>query len=622
MNTKDLLYYNEFGGFEKETLNYIIRTQEKNTPMPWSHIIANENFGTIVTSDGGGYTWHGNSRENKITTWSNEAVTNLPSEVISISYDNRTFNTMPRDNLNEYEIRYGFGFAEYTHFSDIIESKLTIYVPIGKSEKVYVLNLKNKSIDNKSVEVNFAAEPVLGVDRTYTKKHLNFKEFENGIAVNNCYRDVYRDEEILFVCDRLAETEVWNQEVHIKSECVLKGISETTLCFRIIVKDSYNLCENNLDFKNETQNSKYTNNKHTNYFDELDEINKFWEEKFNKIKINTPLMSLNIMMNGWLEYQTLVSRLWGRTSFYQAGGAFGFRDQLQDVLMLLYTEPEASRKQILYHAKHQFKEGDVLHWWHPEKDNGIRSRCSDDFWWLPYVTAQYILKTKDYSILDEQIEYVKMDVLKEYEDEKYEVPQITDEKESLYMHAIRAIENGIQFGENGIPNIGSCDWNDGMNNIKGQSVWLGFFVVEVLNKFIPICEYKNDLEKVKKYKELTEELKNTLNTTAWDGKWYKRAFFENGEALGSEHNEECKIDGISQSWAVISGAGEKEKCIDALESLDRNLVDKENMIIKLLTPAFSKSIQNPGYIKAYKEGVRENGGQYTHECCCYHHFLS
>jgi cellobiose phosphorylase len=273
---------------------------------------------------------------------------------------------------------------------------------------------------------------------------------------------------------------------------------------------------------------------------------------------------------------------------------------------------EFAREQILYHSKHQFEEGDVQHWWHPEKDNGVRTRFTDDLLWLPYTVCEYINTTGDYGILDEVTTYIQMPALKEDEDELYSNSQVSENKDDIYIHCTKAIDKSLRFGSNGLPEIGSGDWNDGMNNIKGESVWLGFFLYDVLNKFIKICEIKNDNDRKKIYIETMEKLKQALNTSGWDGRWYKRAYFKDGTALGSVQNDECKIDGISQSWAAISDAGENDKKYMAMDSLDNYLVDRENMIIKLLTPPLDKTSLEPGYIKSYIPGVRENGGQYTH----------
>lgn len=322
------------------------------------------------------------------------------------------------------------------------------------------------------------------------------------------------------------------------------------------------------------------------------------------------------MLNGWIAYQTIASRLYAKSGYYQSGGAYGFRDQLQDTLGLKYLDIEFMKKQIIKHSKHQFKEGDVEHWWHEETGRGIRTRFSDDLLWLAFLTVEYIKFTGDKTILDIETPYLEGQILEENQDEKYDKYNETKEQESIYKHCIRAIEKSLNFGENGLPKIGSGDWNDGFSTVgnkgKGESVWLGFFLYTVLDNFIPICEEKGDLELAKKYEEIKKDLKRALNTNGWDGRWYKRAFMDDGNILGSMQNDECRIDSIAQSWSVISNAGENDKKYIAMESLENHLVDKENGIIKLLDPPFEKSKLEPGYIKAYLPGVRENGGQYTH----------
>ena len=322
------------------------------------------------------------------------------------------------------------------------------------------------------------------------------------------------------------------------------------------------------------------------------------------------------MLNGWTVYQTIESRLLGRSGYYQSGGAYGFRDQLQDTLGLKYIHPEFLKHQILKHAKHQFVEGDIEHWWHEETGRGIRTRFSDDLLWLVYVTLEYINHTGDTSILEIEIPYLQGELLKEGEDEKYDKYQVTSFKEPLYEHCKKAIERSLNFGENGLPKIGSGDWNDGFstvgNNGKGESVWLGFFLYGILDKFIPICKQKGEEELAQKYTTIQNQLKRALNTNGWDGRWYKRAFMDDGNILGSMENDECRIDSIAQSWSIISQAGDNDKKYISMDSLENHLVDRENGIIKLLDPPFAKGKLEPGYIKAYLPGVRENGGQYTH----------
>mgnify|MGYP003304657481 CR=1 FL=1 len=349
---------------------------------------------------------------------------------------------------------------------------------------------------------------------------------------------------------------------------------------------------------------------------ELEKTKEYWNKKLRTLQVKTPVESMNYMLNGWLVYQTITSRLWAKSGFYQSGGAYGFRDQLQDTMGIKYINPDFMKKQVLRHAAHQFIEGDVEHWWHEETNKGIRTKFSDDLLWLAYVTAEYVRFTKDTSLLDEKVSYITGPLLDENTDEHYDFHPKIDVEETIYEHCIKAIEKAINLGEHGIPKIGSGDWNDGFSTVgnkgRGESIWLGFFLYEVLNRFIPICELKGDLVSKEKYENLQQELKRNLNNHGWDGRWYRRAYTDEGDILGSIQNEECKIDSIAQSWAVISGAGDNDKKYISMESLENYLVDKQNGIIKLLDPAFEKSSLEPGYIKAYLPGVRENGGQYTH----------
>ena len=322
------------------------------------------------------------------------------------------------------------------------------------------------------------------------------------------------------------------------------------------------------------------------------------------------------MLNGWLAYQTIVSRLYARSGYYQSGGAYGFRDQLQDTLGLKYLDAEIMKNQIIKHSEHQFLEGDVEHWWHEETGRGIRTRFSDDLLWLVYMTIEYIKFTGNKSILDVETKYLEGPILEEGQDEKYNLYVKSTLAESIYKHCIKAIEKSLNFGENGLPKIGSGDWNDAFSAVgnkgKGESIWLGFFLYKILDGFIPICKEKNDEQLAIKYDEIKQKLKKALNTNGWDGRWYKRAYMDDGNILGSIGNDECRIDSIAQSWSVISNAGDNDKKFISMESLENHLVDKDNGIIKLLDPPFEKGKLEPGYIKAYLPGVRENGGQYTH----------
>jgi cellobiose phosphorylase len=348
----------------------------------------------------------------------------------------------------------------------------------------------------------------------------------------------------------------------------------------------------------------------------LEKVHNFWRHTLGSIQIETPDPSLNILSNGWLVYQVMACRLWGRSGFYQSGGAFGFRDQLQDVLALVHAEPQMTRNQILLAASRQFREGDVQHWWHPPIGRGVRTLCSDDFVWLPFVTSKYVACTGDSNILHEVIPFLEGRQLNAHEESYYDLPLISEMRATLYDHCKRSIQHALRFGKNGLPFIGSGDWNDGMNMVgihgEGESVWLGFFLYDVLMRFIPIATLCNDLEFVKICKDNASLLQKNINLNAWDGEWYRRAYFDDGTPLGSSANEDCKIDSIAQSWSILSGAGQPERIQTAMKSVDQYLINRDKGLIQLLEPPFDKADVDPGYIKGYVPGVRENGGQYTH----------
>jgi cellobiose phosphorylase len=348
----------------------------------------------------------------------------------------------------------------------------------------------------------------------------------------------------------------------------------------------------------------------------LEKVHAFWLATLGSIQIETPDPSLNILSNGWLVYQVLACRLWGRSGFYQSGGAFGFRDQLQDVLALMHANAQLARDQILLAASRQFREGDVQHWWHPPVGRGVRTLCSDDFVWLPYVTSRYVTATGDRKILEEVIPFIEGRLLNANEESYYDLPIVSEKRATLYEHCKRAIQHTLRFGQHGLPLIGSGDWNDGMNMVgihgQGESVWLGFFLYDVLMRFIPMAELKGDEAFVVQMKKTAAELQKNIDTHAWDGNWYRRAYFDDGTPLGSSTNEECMIDSIAQSWSILSNAGKPERTQVAMKSVERYLINQEKGLIQLLEPPFDKSDMDPGYIKGYVPGVRENGGQYTH----------
>ncbi|MBC3796902.1 GH36-type glycosyl hydrolase domain-containing protein [Acetobacterium tundrae] len=639
---QNLLYNNGIGGFGSDGSDYVVQLGKgQNTPAPWVNVITNPEFGFMVSESGSGYTWYKNSHENKLTPWSNDVVSDSPGEVIYIGDDDTgelwTVTPLPIREDEPYIIRHGFGYSLFEHNSHGIKQRMTQHVPVSESVKISLVNLKNDSDLERHLTLTYYIRPVLGVSDQFTAMHIKTRLDESGaLLIENPYNEDY-PEQICFMDVSIRARSVTSDRKEFfgsgdmsSPESLsyerLTGALGTGFdpCGVIQVKVTLEPNErkdivfllgvgNNSEAVN-TIAKKYLDVKNTK--DSLNEVIGFWKSKLEIIQVDTPTVSMNLMLDGWLEYQVISCRLWGRSGFYQSGGAFGFRDQLQDALAVANFWPEISRSQILLHASHQYVQGDVQHWWHDPKGLGTRTHFSDDRLWLPYVTAEYIRITGDGDILNEEIPFIEESELIEFEDERCGIPKQVNVQSSLYDHCLRAIEISLKFGEHGLPLMGTGDWNDGMNTVgnkgRGESVWLGWFLVAVIDGFIPLCKKIGDQEIAEKYAEVRIKTIEAIEKSAWDGNWYRRAYFDNGQPLGSVQNSECKIDSIAQSWSVISGAGNTERSLQAMRSLEDYLVSREDGLIKLLTPPFDKSDLEPGYIKGYIPGVRENGGQYTH----------
>ena len=643
LDPDNLKYCNEYGGFSQDGSEYIIRVNKsEKLPTVWSNIMANEKIGTVVTEGMGGYTWSKNSRLNRITAWNNDQVKDIPSEIIYMEdlENNKLWSlgVSPCPDNNDYYVIYGFGYSKYRHTSNEIDQEVEIFIPKDNGVKIQLIHLTNKIAKKKKLRLIYYIKPVLDEDEIKSNGFINLKYNDNLniVTLENELKEKENRDIVYVACSEKINSYTGNKkwflgkgtikhpegldkiELNRENSLGNDGILAIEVKLNLEAFENRDIVitlgreENMLD----VQDKAYRYMNVNNVINEYENTKKYWKELLGNIKVETPIESMNILLNGWLLYQTLCSRMLARSGYYQSGGAFGFRDQLQDCISLKYISPEILKNQIIKHSKHQFIEGDVEHWWHEETERGIRTRFSDDLLWLPYMVAEYVEFTKDLDILNIETNYVKGRILEVNEDERYDLYKEDEIKESIYKHCIRAIEKSLNFGENGLPKIGSGDWNDGFSTVgnkgRGESVWLGFFQYTVLDRFIPFCEYMNDQELAKKYRNIMESLKRNLNTNGWDGRWYKRAFMDDGNVLGSMQNEECRIDSIAQSWATISGAGDNDKKYISLTSLENHLVDKEAGIIKLLDPPFEKSKLEPGYIKAYLPGTRENGGQYTH----------
>jgi cellobiose phosphorylase len=647
----DLLFFNGLGGFTEDGREYVITTTEDQlTPAPWVNILANPFFGTVVSESGLSYTWAENAHEFRLTPWNNDPVSDNRGEAFYLRDEERgnywSPMPLPCRGITPYVTRHGFGYTVFEHSEHAIRTEVWVYVAMDASVKFVVIKIFNESGRSRRLSATGFVEWVLGDLPSKSGMHVvtETDRSSGAILARNSYNTEFegrtgffdvddsgfdlKDTSRSVTCDkaeflgrngRLEEPAAMSRSrlsgkmgagldpcTALQVEFTLQPEEEREIIFRLGLgrnaKDASTLARR---FKGATAAR-----------DALEDVWQHWNHTLGAVNVDTPDQALNVLANGWLQYQNLASRMWGRSGFYQSGGAFGFRDQLQDVLALVITRPDIAREQLLNSGSRQFVEGDVQHWWHPPSGRGVRTRCSDDLLWLPFVASHYVHSTGDTGVLDESLHFLEGRAVNPDEDSYYDLPERSRQEATLYEHCVRAIELSLRFGEHGLPLMGSGDWNDGMNLVgfggKGESVWLGFFLYDVLVRFAEIARIYKDEAFAERCLEQSRKLRENLDKNGWDEHWYRRAYFDDGTPLGSAINDECKIDSIAQSWSVLSGGGEPDKSLMAMNSLDQHLVRRDLGLIQLFDPPFDKSDLNPGYIKGYVPGVRENGGQYTH----------
>ena len=647
--------FNGWGGFNARGDEYVIRMPRdpfgapRLTPRPWINVLANPGFGALISESGAGCTWSRNSREFRLTPWSNDPVRDPHDEALYLRDEETGLlwsafpGPIPGDG--PYEMRHGFGYSRCRHANAAagIETGTEVFVHAGDPVKVVQIRVTNRGAETRRLSVVAYQRLVLGhaaerAGRSVTSwaddekeilfaRSLGSADFADAVAFAAAVipagagpvglgadREQFlgpggspaRPAALIAGEGPDGRTGPGLDPCFCQQVRLDVGPGESRTCAFLLGEAS----------EVETIEALVLRLRRPGAIDSArDEVVSGWAERLGRVRIETPVESIDLLANGWLAYQTLACRLWARTALYQSGGAFGFRDQLQDAAAFLALEPRITRDQILLHCAHQFVEGDVLHWWHPPKGQGIRTRFTDDLLWLPFVTASYVRATGDVSVLDEMVPFLTARALGPGEDEALVTPEASGEAD-VYEHCCRAIDRSLGTGSHGLPLFGSGDWNDGMNRVgregRGESVWMGLFLFAVIGQFIPLCEGRSDGARAARLRAHQDRLSSALEHAGWDGEWYRRGYYDDGSPLGSRESDECRIDALVQAWSVLSGAVPQARCEQAMDALERELISWEDGLVRLLAPPFDRTTHDPGYIKGYVPGVRENGGQYTH----------
>ena len=641
---RDLVFSNGLGGFTPDGREYVITTGPGAvTPAPWVNVLANPGFGTVISESGSAYSWAENAHEFRLTPWNNDSVTDAGGEAFYLRDEESgrfwSPTPLPAGSESLYTSRHGFGYSVFEHTEDGITSELWVYVDPTAPVKWSVLKIRNGSGRSRRLSATGYVEWVLGDFRGKAAPHVvtTIDPDTGAVFARNAYNAEFAGRLAFFHVDDASRRVTGDRAEFIGRNGTLgqpAAMMRSTLSGR--VGGALDPCAAiQVDFElDEGQEREVVFSLGAGRDREdaagllghvrgaaaarhsLEAVWQYWNHTLGAVHVETPDAALNTLANGWLLYQTMACRLWGRSGFYQSGGAFGFRDQLQDVMALVHAEAPLVRQHLRLCASRQFREGDVQHWWHPPAGRGVRTHCSDDYLWLPLATCRYVSATGDTGVLDETVHFIEGRAVNPEEDSYYDLPGTSEDRASLYDHCVRAIVRGLRFGAHGLPLIGSGDWNDGMNLVgakgRGESVWLGFFLYAVLTRFADLARRHDDSAFADRCLAEAVTLQRHLEDAGWDGSWYRRAYFDDGSPLGSASNRECQIDSVAQSWAVLSAAADPSRARTAMDAVDQRLVRRDEALVLLLDPPFDASDLDPGYIKGYVPGVRENGGQYTH----------